>query len=253
MKAHYAGELWCCSFSPNNSQFVTGGDDKTIRTYDITTYKQLNMAKTTNIIRAVDWCRAKPELIVAGDWKGVIILYNSELQELDVAKTRFSKMKPMQSTYWIQDIKFSPDGESVAFGAHGGRSHIEVFKVEGKKFGKGIVLNVGFTSALLSLDWNVNSSVIAGVSQAYEFKFANVNASDPKFADVSARSMKDEKWASWSNKFGWMVQGIFQQVEYFSIHSVCRDPDENLIATGGTDQKVKLFKYPVIAPKQKYK
>lgn len=30
----------------------------------------------------------------------------------------------MQSTYWIQDIKFSPDGKNVAFGAHGGRSHV---------------------------------------------------------------------------------------------------------------------------------
>lgn len=50
-----------------------------------------------------------------------------------------------------------------------------------------------------------------------------------------------------------MVQGIFQQVEYFSIHGVVNDPNWNLIATGGTDQKVKIFKYPVLVPKQKYK
>lgn len=63
-------------------------------------------------------------------------------------------MKPQKSTFWIEDIKFSPDGESVAFGAHGGRSHIEVFKINGGKFGARKVLNVGFSSALLSLDWN---------------------------------------------------------------------------------------------------
>lgn len=79
----------------------------------------------------------------------------------------------------------------MAFGAHGGRSHIEVFKIDGKKFGKGMVLDVGFTSALLSLDWNVGSSIIASVSQAYELKFASVNSGDPKKADVSASSMKD--------------------------------------------------------------
>ena len=116
-----------------------------------------------------------------------------------------------------------------------------------------MVLNVGFTSALLSLDWNVGSNIIAAVSQAYELKFANINTNDPKKADVSASSMRDETWATWSNKFGWMVRGIFQQVEYFSIHGVATDPSRSLIATGGTDQKVKIFKYPVLIPKQKYK
>lgn len=65
--------------------------------------------------------------------------------------------------------------------------------------------------------------------------------------------MKDEKWATWTSKFGWMVQGVFQDVDYSTINSVCRDNSESLVATGGDDQTVKLHKYPVIAPKQKYK
>lgn len=32
--------------------------------------------------------------------------------------------KPKQEPYWIEDIKFSPNGQCVAFGAHGGPSHI---------------------------------------------------------------------------------------------------------------------------------
>ena len=129
MKAHFAGELWCCSFSPLNDNFVTGGDDKTIRVFNIKDHKQKYLAQTPTLIRAVDWCKKNSSLIVAGDWKGVIYLFNDKLEQLDVGKTRFSKMKPMQSTYWIQDIKFSPDGKYVAFGAHGGRSHIEVFNI----------------------------------------------------------------------------------------------------------------------------
>ena len=39
---------------------MTGGDDKTIRVYNIKDYKQLAMAQTQNIIRAVDWSKAKP-------------------------------------------------------------------------------------------------------------------------------------------------------------------------------------------------
>lgn len=60
MKSHFAGELWCCCISPDNDRFVTGGDDKTIRVYDIETHSQLSIANTTNIIRAVDWSRARP-------------------------------------------------------------------------------------------------------------------------------------------------------------------------------------------------
>lgn len=67
---------------------------------------------------------------MCGDYKGKIHLFDNKLTKLDTARTLFSRMKPRQEPFWIEDIKFSPDGKQVAFGAHGGRSHIEVFKVE---------------------------------------------------------------------------------------------------------------------------
>lgn len=161
-------------------------------------------------------------------------------------------MKKQASTFWIEDIKFSPDGESVAFGAHGGRSHIEVFKINGNKFGKSSVLNVGFSSALLTLDWNLQSTVIAATSQAYEFKFANPLGKGNE-ASIRSSSMKNEKWDSWSSKFGWMVQGIHFDPNYSKLNAVGRDNSESLIATGSDDQKVRIFKYPVLADKQKHK
>jgi len=34
----------------------------------------------------------------------------------------------------VQDLKISPDGRRVAFGAHGGVSPIEIWEISNKKF-----------------------------------------------------------------------------------------------------------------------
>ena len=93
----------------------------------------------------------------------------------------------------------------MAFGAHGGASHIEIFAVEGQKFGAGKVVNAGLTSALLSIDWSKDSDMMAVVSQAYELKFVSAGGS-PVAASACRDLFKDCRWASWSGKFGFPVQ-----------------------------------------------
>ena len=75
-------------------------------------------------IRGIDWQQSKGELIVVGDNKGKIYLLDTDLKIIDEAVTKFSRMKPRKQSKWIEDIKFSPNGEYVAFGAHGGVSHL---------------------------------------------------------------------------------------------------------------------------------
>lgn len=75
-------------------------------------------------VRGIDWERSKGELIIVGDYKGKIYLFNSKLELLSEVKTKFSRTKPRKEAFWIEDIKFSPNGQYVAFGAHGGASHV---------------------------------------------------------------------------------------------------------------------------------
>ncbi len=39
MTSHYKGELWAEAWSPNSEQFLTAGDDKTLRIYDTRTFE----------------------------------------------------------------------------------------------------------------------------------------------------------------------------------------------------------------------
>lgn len=124
LTAHCKGELWAESWSPDKQRFATGGDDATVRVFDIKSLQQLHLFKMKEKVRGIDWEQSQGELIVVADYKGKVYLFDSELNLLDEGKTKFSKTKPRQEPFWIEDIKFSPNGKYVAFGAHGGASHL---------------------------------------------------------------------------------------------------------------------------------
>ena len=62
--------------------------------------------------------------------------------------------------------------------------------------------------------------------------------------------MANTEYATYTQKFGFPVQGIFQGVDYSDINTVCRDPSGSFMAVGYDDQTIRLFKYPAYIPKQ---
>ena len=82
MQSHYADELWAECWSPDGKKFVTGGDDKTLRIYDADTFEMEHSYELKERVRGVDWERSKGELIVVGDYKGKLYLFNPQLELL---------------------------------------------------------------------------------------------------------------------------------------------------------------------------
>ena len=70
---------------------------------------------------------------------------------------------------------------------------------------------------------------------------------------MSASSLRDTKWATWTQKLGFPVQGIFLRPELFSVDTVCRDPSGKFLAVGYDDQCIRLFRYPCYIPKMAHK
>lgn len=110
-------------------------------------------------------------------------------------------------------------------------------------------IDYAISSALLHADWSKNSSVVSINSQAPEIRFFGIDGSNP-----SASSLRNESWATWTQKFGFPVQGIFQGSDYSDVNTVCRDPYSNkFLAVGYDDQCIRLFRYPCYIPKQVHK
>ena len=103
------------------------------------------------------------------------------------------------------------------------------------------------TSAVLHIDWSRDGDVISLNTQAAELLFVNTSGTNP-----SASSMRDEKWTTWTQKFGFPVQGIFQGPDYSDINTVCRSKFGTFLAAGYDDQLIRLFKYPAYIPKQTF-
>lgn len=131
-------------------------------------------------IRAIDW-EKNGQFIAVGDVKANIYIYtlkqngNSyEFIESDKKASKFSSQK--KTSFWIEDIKISPDSTKVAFGAHVPASHVEVWDIisDGFKLGKVNQINAGLNSGLTHLDWSMDSQNIIINSANYELKFISV-------------------------------------------------------------------------------
>ncbi|CAD8200325.1 unnamed protein product [Paramecium octaurelia] len=251
VQGHFGEELWGACAAPTGHKYVTGGGDKTVRVWDIDQKKMVCVSKPfPSEVRAVDWS-TDGKFIVCGDLNGFVYLLDpNTLQIMDTAKTIFTTMPKRQSTYWIDDLKISPDCKKVAFGAHGGASHLEVWTIEYPKFGKqGTKIQCGLTSALTALDWSVDSSIVIVNSGAYELKYVDVNAKK----NQPSSSQANTEFASWTCKLGWPVQGIFPSADYSDVNTVCRSNSKKYLVSGEDTQHVVLMNYPVVVPKQKRK
>ena len=163
--------------------------------------------------RACCYSNSGSHVAFAG-FEGKLFLYNSTLEKL-LQTVSTGLNRPNQ---WIEDIKFSPDDQYVAFGYHGGTSKIIVYELNNNKLSLYGKIQVGLTSALLHLDWSTDSSFLVVNSQAYELKFVSLGAKK----DVSASGCKDIEWATWTCKLGFPVQGIFPGADGTDVNTVCR-------------------------------
>lgn len=244
MTGHFKGELWGLACHPSQPQYATCGDDETIRVWSVTNRRMIAMQNPKLKLRALDYSPCG-KFIVTASMCGKIVLYDSELKkEIQNLQSSFKS-----ANQWIEEIKFSPDGNYIAFGAHGGASKVEVYNFDGKSMKNHGLINAGLTSALLHLDWSEDSNFLVVNSQAYELKFVDINGKK----QIAASSMKDTNWATWTCKLGFPVQGIFPGVDGTDVNTVCRARNRKILATGDDFQLVKLFKYPSVVPKSGFK
>lgn len=118
-----------------------------------------------------------------------------------IFQTSTWKMVHMQKcgNEWIEDLKFSPDGKSLAVGAHDNKLYVFSMpdcKLRGKKFGAS-------SSFITHLDWSLDSSFLRTTDGSYEILYYDVT--NGKQLTSGATQFRDEPWATNSCVLGWGV------------------------------------------------
>lgn len=183
MSGHSIDELWALAVSSQNDDlFVTGGDDGTLRLWSINERRELyRYLMDGKVIRGIDWSRDGKYIVVASHdaYLYLFSLYGNELRLVSKPyKTKtadvLAKKKRKKNKAFVEEVKFSPDGKYVVFGAHGADSSCELLAIEKDTFREHRIYK-GHTSSILHIDWSKNSEIFSTNSQSYELLFLNVN------------------------------------------------------------------------------
>lgn len=236
MHGHYQEELWGLCVSPNGTRFVTCGGDKTVRIWTLDALIYTSTIKEDG--RACDWS-SNSNFIVLGTINGKIITLNpsDKLTTIGELQSTFEKQQ------WIEDIKISPNNQLIAFGAHMGVSPVEIMRVneQGSDLQKFKVINIGLTSPLIHVDWDITSTYLVVNSEKFGLAYVNV----PSGSVIESSASSNIAWYNWTCSFGYSMKGILAQLrEKFDITSVCRSHSEKIVVTGNDEGVIKLYKYP---------
>ena len=229
-EGHYAGEVWGLAAHPTMDYVATAGDDATVRVWDTVGKRQVHCRQLEGKARAVAYSPAATNVHVAvALFTGVVSVFSEDLAE-EIASSKVSDR-------WIQTLKYSPDGRTLAVGAHD-RS---IYLLETNAYSRRVVCR-GHSSYITNLDWSCDSQYLQSTCGAYELLFWRADSG----RQIRASSdLRDTPWQTWTCTLGWPVQYIWPPgSDGTDINAVDRHQGE-LLATADDAGKLKLFKYPV--------
>jgi WD40 repeat protein len=246
VRGHCNNELWGLACHPTKPTFITVGDDKTLKKWSIHDKRLLLSAGLGAMARACCYDPAGKLIAVGmggrvgtGKQKadGTVRVYDETTLEM--------RCEVRDAKQWIGDIKFSPDGLTLAAASH--NNSILLYSVARSDSNVTLTLRGKFAkhnSYITHFDFSADSRFIQSNCGAYELLFSN--ASNGKQI-TSASELKDVKWASWTCTLGWPVQGIWPPAaDGTDVNAVDRSHSGHLVATSDDFGKVSIFRYPCL-------
>lgn len=230
MRGHFDDELWGLCVHPSKNSYITAGEDMLLASWDVASRKQTASIKLDYKAKVLAFSPDKKFLAVGCVNGFVLIMDPSTFKLIQTLKDRSKE---------ISELKFSPNSELLAVGAHDSEiftySVTKGFKIQAKLR--------GHHSTITHFDFSVDGNVLQSNCTSYEILYFDTKTGKRNPSGASAN--RNEKWATWTNILGWPVQGIWPECSDGSdINALDRHPQGNVIATGDDFSKVKLFKYP---------
>jgi len=280
-QGHYApktkdtNEVWglCLGQSQTRTEFVTVSDDATLRVWD---YAMHRMSLTQDLnchqdgtalpldprtrelseraqARAVDIC-SDGSLCAVGYRSGEVKLFKT-------ASDPWANFRTLSdASEWIEDLKFSPDGQWLAVASHDNRVYL--YDTMQYKLARSLSVSSSFVS---HIDWSACSQYLRTNDGSYEVFYFDLQAEDPanvqlrggRHSTGGKKGNKDQaqpigsiEWHTGTCVFTWGSQGIWQSgmdgsdINHCDVSSYKHRDGYRLIATGDDFGKVRIYRHP---------
>lgn len=265
LRGHCNNEVWGLACHPLLPEYVTVGDDMSMRCYDVTTRNMKYVVPLGAVARA---CTFNPDgsLLAVGfggrfgrgkePKGGMVRLYhgNNSHHLLNIHMNFDALCEVRDAKQWISDVKFSADSSTLCVAAHDCKIYIYDVTIEQKK--SPLLPQVLSATLKLRTTFRKHAAVINHIDLSSEGRYmqSNCSAYELLFCDLTtgkqvthSSQLKDVIWDSWTCKMGWPVQGIWQKgMDGSDINAACRSNSGHLLATADDNGKIHLFRYPVV-------
>jgi microtubule-associated protein-like 6 len=242
LQSHGCRELWGLAPHPTKPEFVTAGDDCTIRIWDSRSNAIVRTIKMDAPSRAVAYS-PDGKFLVIGFGSGKKLTGKKKVNKngafIVLSTTDFKLATEVKdSAEPIRCVKFSSDSKLLAVASED--SKIYVYSVKDQYAKRCIITN--HRAPITTFDFSQDGSMIMSVDSSKRMCFSETIGGTHV---TSSTVIRDEKWSTWTSPIGWHVRGLWyfepQGVETISAQ---RSWNGMLLAAGTNVGRVFVVKYP---------
>jgi len=145
---------------------------------------------------------------------------------------------------WCEVLVYSPDENYLAAGSHD--DSIYIFKIADGQYTLHWAINFVHSSAILAIDWTLDSRYLRAVDQAYAKNYYD-NSISEQVGDGPTTLSDPTLWKTCTCKLGWDVNGVFPPgADGTDVNSVDTDANKKLIVAGDDFGSICVYNYPCI-------
>jgi WD40 repeat protein/Ca2+-binding EF-hand superfamily protein len=241
---HFSGEVHGLASHPQRPEFVTVGDDATIRVFDTELCKCIRMTNIKSSSRAVCYSPDGTKIALgvgtpndSTDADGTFkILNEGTLQVMYQAK---------DAKAWISDIRWSPDGDTLAVASADGNIFLynnDDYATKGKCGGRP-------ESCVLRFDFSEDSQWVRSVCTDYQLFYHNAATGERN--EAGNTELKSVDWSTQNVFVGWHVHGIWPgeddgvDINASTLSAGICSNESPTLAVADSVGKLRLYNYPV--------
>lgn len=232
---HSAGRLCGLAAHPTREEFVTVGDDKTLRVWSIRSHEQTNCKALLAESRAVCYS-PNGDFLAVGMEDGTTALLEAKSTNLRIYSAWKHSAKP------ITCLRFSPDGLNLAVASED--KNIYLYRSEDKKSFRRQAVCRGHSGTVCHLDFSANSQFLQSNGQDLALLLWDLFGNQVK----NTSSLRDTAWSTYSCTMAWATQGIWHASpeRFIGVNSCLCIPEVEDLVTGDDSNRVNLYRYPAV-------